>query len=207
MAQFKIIYYVILVMSFLLLTVFIWGGITYKKVKTRIKFLNRPLLTLTLTIGIIAFLFAWVPIFLQVWKYDDEFVKKDLVFILILVFEFLFLVGFLLLAYVFAFDFGIALEEDETKLQFFGQTINTNKIIALEEKKYGLKIVYEQGYKNIQKKVTLFTPNAKKFAIKILTHIILANQKARKENKAAVLSTNITAENTNEKIKNNDDEK
>lgn len=181
MAEFKIIYYVVLVMSFLLLTVFLWGAFTYNKVKSDVKFLNRPLLTLTLSIGIIGFILSWIPIFMKIWTYDDSFVRTDPAFISILVFEFLFLVGFLSLSYIFAFDFGIALEQDAQRLQFFGQTVSTNKIIALEEKKYSLKIVYEQGFKNIKKKVTIFSPNAKIFVREILAEIVAANQATKEK--------------------------
>lgn len=179
MAQFKIIYYVLLVMSFLLIAVFLWGAVTYKKSKSHVKFINRPLLTITLAVAAISFILAWIPIGMQIWDYDDEFVRSDPAFISILVFEFIFLIGFLVLAYVFAFDFGIALEEENNRLQFFGQTVNTDKIIAVEEKKYSLKIVYEQGFKNIKKKVTIFTPKAKLFVKEILTDIVAVNQAKR----------------------------
>lgn len=176
MAEFKIVYYVLLVMSFLLVSVFLWGAVTYKKVKTNVKFLNRPMLALTLAIGAIAFIIAWIPIGMQIWVYDDELIRSDPGFIAILVLEFVSLVSFLVLAYVYAFDFGIAYDEKNNTLQFFGQAVNTEKIIALEEKKYSLKIVYEQGFKNIKKKITIFSPNAKAFVKTILTDVVAHNQ-------------------------------
>lgn len=195
MAQFKIIYYIVLVMSFLLIAVFLWGALTYKRSKTNIKFLNRPLLALTLSVAAIGFILAWVPIGMEVWDYDDELIRSDPAFISILVFEFIFLVGFLALAYVFAFDFGIALEKENNQLQFFGQAVNTDKIVALEEKPRSLKIVYEQGFKNIKKKVTLFSPAAKSFIRDNLTEIVAENQKRRAaEIAAANIATNETTE-------------
>lgn len=191
MAEFKIIYYVVLVMSFLLIAVFLWGTVTYKRSKAKIRFLNRPLLALTLSVGAIAFILAWIPIGMRIWTYDDEFVRSDSAFISILVFEFIFLIGFLALAYIFAFDFGIALEEDGNRLQFFGQAVNTEKIIALEEKPHSLKIVYEQGFKNIKKKVTIFSPKAKLFAKEILTGIVAHNQNKRA---AELAAANVEAE-------------
>ncbi|MBE4704392.1 hypothetical protein [Spiroplasma platyhelix] len=179
MAQFKIIYYIVLVMSFLLIAVFLWGAVTYKKSKSNVRFLNRPLLALTLSIAAVSFILAWIPIIMKVWAYDDEFVRSDPAFISILVFEFIFLIAFLVLAYVFAFDFGMTLEQDTNRLQFFGQTVNTEKIIALEEKPHCLKIVYEQGFKNIKKKITIFSPKARLFAKEILTDIVAANQSQR----------------------------
>lgn len=179
MAQFKIIYYIVLVMSFLLIAVFLWGALTYKRSKTNIKFLNRPLLAATLSVAAIGFILAWVPIGMQVWDWDDELLRSDPAFISILVFEFLFLAGFLVLAYIFAFDFGIALEKENNQLQFFGQTVNTDKIVALEEKPHSLKIVYEQGFKNIKKKVTFFSPAAKSFIRDNLTEIVADNQNRR----------------------------
>lgn len=176
-----ILFYVILAMSVLLNAVFIWGALTYKKIRSNTKFTNKPLLTLTWSIAGIGFILALIPIFMKVWTYDFEYIKSDPVFISILVFEILFLVAFLVLAYAFAFDFGIALDEEENRLQFFGQTVNIDKIIAIEEKKYSLKIVYEQGFKNIKKRVTVFTPNAKQFVKENLSNIVAENEKRRME--------------------------
>lgn len=195
MAQFKIIYYIVLVMSFLLIAVFLWGALTYKRSKTNVKFLNRPLLAATLSVAAIGFILAWVPIGMQVWDYDDELIRSDPAFISILVFEFIFLAGFLALVYIFAFDFGIALEKENNQLQFFGQVVNTDKIVALEEKPRSLKIVYEQGFKNIKKKVTLFSPAAKSFIRDNLTEIVADNQNRRAaEIAAANVATNETTE-------------
>lgn len=179
MAEFKIIYYIILVMSFLLIAVFLWGAVTYKRSKTKVKFLNRPLLAVTLAVAAISFILAWVPIGMQVWDYDDVLIRSDAGFISVLVLECLFLVAFLGLAYMFAFDFGIAVEADTNKLQFFGQAVNIDKIVDLETKGHSLKIVYEQGFKNIKKKVTIFTPKAKLFVKEALTEIVANNQNKR----------------------------
>jgi len=85
------------------------------------------------------------------------------------------------LAYLFAYDFGIALDAENNTLQFFGQAINTEKIISLETKKNSLQVIYEQGYRNNKKKITIFTPKAKLFAKEVLADIIARNQANREE--------------------------
>jgi len=85
------------------------------------------------------------------------------------------------LAYLFAYDFGIALDAENNTLQFFGQAINTEKIISLETKKNSLQVIYEQGYRNNKKKITIFTPKAKLFAKEVLVDIIARNQANREE--------------------------
>lgn len=176
MADFRIIYYILLVMFVLLTAVFVWGWITYSRTKTKTKFLNIPLLTATLGVAGIGLILAFVPIFMGIWNYDSDTVKQDAGFISILVLEFVFLAGFLALAYIYAFDFGIAIDQEQNKLQFFGQVVNTNKIVDLVEKKYSLKIVYEQGFKNLKKKISIYTPKAKQFIREQLADIIATNQ-------------------------------
>lgn len=196
MDKLKILFYVVLVMSFLLNAVYIWGMISYRKTKTNTKFLNKPLLSLTLVVAGIGFILAWVPIFMQVWTYDTLANYPELIAILVL--ELIFLLAFLILAYIFAFDFGIAFDKEQENLHFFGQTISTKKIIALEEKKYSLKVVYEQGFKNIKKKITVFTPNAKKFVREILTDIVASNQVSKQslaEQNITEITQNIDSEN------------
>gem|GEM_PF-873028 len=85
------------------------------------------------------------------------------------------------MAYLFAYDFGIALDAENNTLQFFGQAINTEKIISLETKKNSLQVIYEQGYRNNKKKITIFTPKAKLFAKEVLVDIIARNQANREE--------------------------
>lgn len=181
MAQFKLIYYIILAMLLLLIMVFLWGAITYFRVKKYMnnKFLNRPLFATTLSIAIIGFGLALVPIGLEIWTYDDEFIKSDPLFLSILILEFIFLVTFLILAYTFAYDFGIAIDQNENRLQFFGQRVNINRVIALVERRFSIKIVYEQGHKNLKKRVTIFTPGSKGFARRALAGIVSTNQKGR----------------------------
>lgn len=181
MVDFKIIYYVVLVMFVLLASVFFWGFVTYKKTKSETKFLNVPLFTLSIVVALIGIAFTIAPIGMKVWTYPAEFVRSDPAFISILVFEFIFLVAFLVLAYLFAYDFGIALDTENNRLQFFGQAINTEKIIALETKKNSLQLIYEQGFRNNKKKFIIFTPKAKFFAKEVLTDIIARNQANREE--------------------------
>ncbi|MCL6429031.1 hypothetical protein LT335_00592 [Spiroplasma sp. JKS002669] len=181
MVSFKIIYYVLLVMFVLLASVFFWGFITYKRTRTETKFLNKPLFTLSIIMAVIGIAFTIVPLGMKLWTYDDSYIRSDPAFISILVFEFLFLVAFLILAYLFAYDFGIALDAENNTLQFFGQAINTEKIISLETKKNSLQVIYEQGYRNNKKKITIFTPKAKLFAKEVLVDIIARNQANREE--------------------------
>ncbi|MCL8209662.1 hypothetical protein [Spiroplasma attinicola] len=181
MVSFKIIYYVLLVMFVLLASVFFWGFITYKRTRTETKFLNKPLFTLSIIMAVIGIAFTIVPLGMKLWIYDDSYIRSDPAFISILVFEFLFLVAFLILAYLFAYDFGIALDAENNTLQFFGQAINTEKIISLETKKNSLQVIYEQGYRNNKKKITIFTPKAKLFAKEVLVDIIARNQANREE--------------------------
>lgn len=181
MVSFKIIYYVLLVMFVLLASVFFWGFITYKRTRTETKFLNKPLFTLSIIMAVIGIAFTIVPLGMKLWIYDDSYIRSDPAFISILVFEFLFLVAFLILAYLFAYDFGIALDAENNTLQFFGQAINTEKIISLETKKNSLQVIYEQGYRNNKKKITIFTPKAKLFAKEVLADIIARNQANREE--------------------------
>lgn len=181
MAQFKLIYYIVLGMSVLLISVFLWGSITFFKVKKFMnnKFLNIPLFVSTLVIAVIGFALALTPIILKIWTYEDEFIKSDPLFLSILALEFVFLLTFLVLAYVFAYDFGIAIDQKASRLQFFGQSVNINKIIALVEKKSSIKILYEQGHKNFKKRVTVYTPGSKAFVRRALSGIVSSNQKGR----------------------------
>ncbi|MDQ7983100.1 MAG: hypothetical protein REH79_02635 [Spiroplasma sp.] len=179
MVDFKIIYYVVIAMFGLLASVFFWGFITFKRTKTDTKFLNTPLFTLSIVLATVGVILSLMPIMLQVWTYDDAFVRSDPLFISLLVFEFVFLAAFLVLAYVFAYDFGIALEPENNRLQFFGQTVNTEKIIGLETKRNSLQVIYEQGFKDSKKKVTIFTPKAKLFVKEVLGDIVARNKVAK----------------------------
>lgn len=181
MVDFKIIYYVLLAMFVLLTAVFLWGFITYRKTTTQTKFLNTPLFTLSIIVAVIGIVLTIVPLGMQVWSYSGEYIRSDPAFISILVLEFVFLVAFLVLTYLFAYDFGIALDTDNNRLQFFGQSVNTEKIIALETKKRSLQVIYEQGFKNSKKKLTIFTPKAKLFAKEVLADIIARNQANHEE--------------------------
>lgn len=175
MADFKIIYYILVIIYVLLIAVFAWGWITYSRTKTKIKFFNEPLVTITSVSGVIGLILSFVPLFMKIWSYDSDYVKQDTVFIVLLVLEFIFLAIFLALAYVYAFDFGIAIDEKEEKVQFFGQTVNLNKIVEIQEKKYSLRIIYEQGFKNIKKKVIIFSPKAKAFVRENFVSIVNKN--------------------------------
>lgn len=181
MVSFKIIYYILIVMFVLLASVFFWGFITYKRTKSETKFLNRPLLTLSIIIAVVGIAFTIAPLGMKIWNYNDVYVRSDPAFISILVFEFIFLAAFLVLVYLFAYDFGIALDTENNQLQFFGQAINTEKIISLQTKKKSLQIIYEQGFRSNKKKLTIFTPKAKLFVQEVLTDIIARNQANREE--------------------------
>lgn len=181
MVDFKIIYYVVIAMFVLLASVFFWGYVTYKRTRTETKFLNKPLFALSIGVAAVGIILTLVPLMMKVWEFEDEYIRSDPAFISVLVFEFIFLVGFLVLAYVLAYDFGIALDTENNRLQFFGQTVNSEKIVALEEKKNSLQVIYEQGFKNSKKKITIFTPQAKLFTKEILADIIARNQTAREE--------------------------
>lgn len=175
MLDFKIIYYVGLVMFVLLLAILGWGWFSFVKPKTDSRFLNLKLLVPTLTIGVIGLILSIIPIFMQIWTYDTVYVKSDPVFLTILIIEYILLAALLVLAYVFSFDFGIAV--DETNIYFFGQSIKTNKIIALEQKTYVLKIVYEQGIKKMKKRLTIITPQAQLFVKEHLAQKVVDNVK------------------------------
>lgn len=175
MLDFKIIYYVGLVMFVLLLAILGWGWFSFVKPKTDSRFLNLKLLVPTLTIGVIGLILSIIPIIMQIWTYDTVYVKSDPVFLTILIIEYILLAALLVLAYVFSFDFGIAV--DETNIYFFGQSIKTNKIIALEQKTYVLKIVYEQGIKKMKKRLTIITPQAQLFVKEHLAQKVVDNVK------------------------------
>ncbi len=201
MVSFKIIYYVVLVMFVLLASVFFWGFITYKRTRSETKFLNTPLFTLSIVIAVVGIAFTIAPLGMKVWSYADGYVRSDPAFISILVLEFVFLAAFLVLAYLFAYDFGIALDTENNHLQFFGQAINTEKIISLETKKNSLQVIYEQGFRNNKKKLIIFTPKAKLFAKEVLADIIARNQANREEIAAqqAILTQDISLDpNVNE---------
>lgn len=175
MLDFKIIYYVGLVMFVLLLAILGWGWFSFVKPKTDSRSLNLKLLVPTLTIGVIGLILSIIPIIMQIWTYDTVYVKSDPVFLTILIIEYILLAALLVLAYVFSFDFGIAV--DETNIYFFGQSIKTNKIIALEQKTYVLKIVYEQGIKKMKKRLTIITPQAQLFVKEHLAQKVVDNVK------------------------------
>ncbi|WP_342277040.1 hypothetical protein [Spiroplasma endosymbiont of Nebria brevicollis] len=175
MLDFKIIYYIGLVMFVLLLAILGWGWFSFIKPKTNNRFLNIKLLVPTLTIGVIGLILSIVPIGMKVWSYDTVFVKNDPAFLSILIIEYIFLTALLILAYVFSFDFGIAV--DEINIYFFGQSVSTNKIIALDQKKHGLKIVYEQGIKKMKKRLTIITPQSQLFVKEHLVQKIVDNVK------------------------------
>lgn len=175
MLDFKIIYYVGLVMFVLLLAILGWGWFSFVKPKTDSRFLNLKLLVPTLTIGVIGLILSIIPIIMQIWTYDTVYVKSDPVFLTILIIEYILLAALLVLAYVFSFDFGIAV--DETNIYFFGQSIKTNKIIVLEQKTYVLKIVYEQGIKKMKKRLTIITPQAQLFVKEHLAQKVVDNVK------------------------------
>lgn len=131
--NFQIIYYIALVMFILLLVILVWGWYSFNKPKTTIKFLNLKLLVATLIVGVIGLVISIVPIGMQVWTFEPEYIKSDPAFLSLLIVEYIFLVIMLGLAYIFSFDFGIAV--DEHNIYFFGQSVNTSKIVALEQKK------------------------------------------------------------------------
>jgi len=173
--DFKITYYIGIIIFLLLLTIFGWGWYTFNKPKTTTRFLNLKLIITTLVVGTIGLIISIIPIIMQVWTYSTDWVKSDATFITLLVFEYTFLVIFLGLAYFFSFDFGIAI--DENKIYFFGQAVNTSKIIALDQRKYVLKIVYEQGIKKMKRRLTIFTPKAQSFVKDHLTEKVATNIK------------------------------
>lgn len=173
--SFQIIYYIALVMFILLLVILGWGWYSFNKPKTIARFLNLKLLISTLVIGVIGLVISIVPIGMQVWTFENEYVKSDPTFLSLLILEYIFLVILLVLAYIFSFDFGIAV--DENNIYFFGQSVNTNKIVALEQKKNVLKIVYEQGIKKIKKRLTIITPRAQLFVKEHLAQKVIANIK------------------------------
>ncbi|WP_400255183.1 hypothetical protein [Spiroplasma endosymbiont of Cleonymus obscurus] len=171
--NFQIIYYIALVMFILLLVILCWGWYSFNKPKTTIKFLNLKLLVATLIVGVIGLVISIVPIGMQVWTFEPEYIKSDPAFLTLLIVEYIFLVIMLGLAYIFSFDFGIAV--DEHNIYFFGQSVNTSKIVALEQKKNVLKIVYEQGIKKIKKRLTIITPQAQLFVKDHLAQKVIAN--------------------------------
>ena len=171
--NFQIIYYIALVIFILLLFIFGWGWYSFNKPKTTIKFLNLKLLVTTLGVGIIGLIISIVPIGMQVWTFEPEYIKSDPTFLSLLILEYIFLIIMLGLAYIFSFDFAIAI--DEHNIYFFGQSVNTSKIVALEQKKNVLKIVYEQGIKKIKKRVTIITPQAQLFIKDHLAQKVIAN--------------------------------
>ncbi|WP_338962572.1 MULTISPECIES: hypothetical protein [unclassified Spiroplasma] len=171
--NFQIIYYIALVMFILLLVILVWGWYSFNKPKTTIKFLNLKLLVATLIVGVIGLVISIVPIGMQVWTFEPEYIKSDPAFLSLLIVEYIFLVIMLGLAYIFSFDFGIAV--DEHNIYFFGQSVNTSKIVALEQKKNVLKIVYEQGIKKIKKRLIIITPQAQLFVKDHLAQKVIAN--------------------------------
>lgn len=171
--NFQIIYYIALVMFILLLVILVWGWYSFNKPKTTIKFLNLKLLVATLIVGVIGLVISIVPIGMQVWTFEPEYIKSDPAFLSLLIVDYIFLVIMLGLAYIFSFDFGIAV--DEHNIYFFGQSVNTSKIVALEQKKNVLKIVYEQGIKKIKKRLTIITPQAQIFVKDHLAQKVIAN--------------------------------
>ncbi|WP_174481595.1 hypothetical protein [Spiroplasma endosymbiont of Danaus chrysippus] len=171
--NFQIIYYIALVMFILLLVILGWGWYSFNKPKTTIKFLNLKLLVATLIVGVIGLVISIVAIAMQVWTFEPEYIKSDPAFLTLLIVEYIFLVIMLGLAYIFSFDFGIAV--DEYNIYFFGQSVNTSKIVALEQKKNVLKIVYEQGIKKIKKRLTIITPQAQLFVKDHLAQKVIAN--------------------------------
>ncbi|MBP1525426.1 MAG: hypothetical protein H9Q65_02370 [Spiroplasma ixodetis] len=171
--NFQIIYYIALVMFILLLVILGWGWYSFNKPKTTIKFLNLKLLVATLIVGVIGLVISIVPIGMQVWTFEAEYIKSDPAFLTLLIVEYIFLVIMLGLAYIFSFDFGIAV--DEHNIYFFGQSVNTSKIVALEQKKNVLKIVYEQGIKKNKKRLTIITPQAQLFVKEHLAQKVIAN--------------------------------
>lgn len=173
--DFKTLYYIGLVMFVLLLAILGWGWFSFTKPKTNVRFLNLKLLIPTLAIGLIGLILSIVPLFMRVWTYDSGFVKSDPAFLSILIIEYIFLVVLLVSAYVFSFDFGIAV--DETNIYFFGQSVNTNKIVALDQKTHVLKLVYEQGIKKMKKRLTIITPQAQLFIKEHLAQKIVNNVK------------------------------
>ncbi|WP_395472849.1 hypothetical protein [Spiroplasma endosymbiont of Nomada rufipes] len=170
--NFQIIYYIALVMFILLLVILGWGWYSFNKPKTTIKFLNLKLLVATLIVGVIGLVISIFPIGMQVWTFEPEYIKSDPAFLTLLIVEYIFLVIMLGLAYIFSFDFGIAV--DEHNIYFFGQSVNTSKIVALEQKKNVLKIVYEQGIKKIKKRLTIITPQAQLFVKDHLAQKVIA---------------------------------
>lgn len=190
--NFQIIYYIALVMFILLLVILGWGWYSFNKPKTTIKFLNLKLLVATLIVGIIGLVISIVPIGMQVWTFEPEYIKSDPAFLSLLIVEYIFLVIMLGLAYIFSFDFGIAV--DEHNIYFFGQSVNTSKIVALEQKKNVLKIVYEQSIKKIKKRLTIITPQAQLFVKDHLAQKVIANVEletvAESENNNSLSSDN-----------------
>lgn len=173
--NFQIIYYIALVIFILLLIILGWGWYSFSKPKTIAKFLNMKLLIATLVFGGIGLVISIVPIGMQIWTFEPDYIKADPTFLSLLIIEYIFLIVLLALAYVFSFDFGIAVDEHKHNIYFFGQSVNTSKIVALEQKKNVLKIVYEQGIKKMKKRLTIITPQAQLFVKDHLTEKVFAN--------------------------------
>lgn len=171
--NFQIIYYIALIMFVILLAILGWGWYSFNKPKTNAKFLNLKLLVSTLVIGVIGLVISIVPMAMQIWTFESEYIKSDPIFLSLLILEYIFLVILLGLAYIFSFDFGIAV--DEHNIYFFGQSLNTSKIVALEQKKNVLKIVYEQGIKKMKKRLTIITPQAQLFVKEHLAQKVITN--------------------------------
>lgn len=171
--NFQIIYYIALVMFILLLVILGWGWYSFNKPKTNAKFLNWKLLVTTLVIGVIGLVISIAPMVMQIWTFEPEYIKSDPAFLSLLILEYIFLVILLGLAYVFSFDYGIAV--DDYNIYFFGQSVSTSKIVALEQKRNVLKIVYEQGIKKMKKRLTIITPQAQLFVKDHLTQKVIAN--------------------------------
>ncbi len=191
--NFQIIYYIALLMFVILLVILSWGWYSFNKPKTNAKFLNLKLLVPTLIIGVIGLIISIVPMIMQIWTFDSEYVKSDPAFLSLLILEYIFLVILLGLAYVFSFDFGIAV--DDHNIYFFGQSVNTSKIVALEQKKNVLKIVYEQGIKKMKKRLTIITPQAQLFVKEHLAQKVIDNVQLED----VVASTNHSLSDDNDK--------
>lgn len=191
--NFQIIYYIALIMFVILLAILGWGWYSFNKPETNAKFLNLKLLVSTLVIGVIGLVISIVPMTMQIWTFESEYIKSDPTFLSLLILEYIFLVILLGLAYVFSFDFGIAV--DEHNIYFFGQSVNTSKIVALEQKKNVLKIVYEQGIKKIKKRLTIITPQAQLFVKDHLAQKVITNVQLED----VVASTNHSLSDDNDK--------
>ena len=172
-------FYLLTVFYTLLIIILGYGFFTFFKRKIEEKIVNKWLAIGTALPALIGFPISCTLTIMLLRRgnaeINDYINKHSFLFPLLIASIILFLV-FFALVYIFAYDFGMAIDHKKHKLFLFIDKLDITKITRIEEKKWGVTIFYLRGYKKIEDKITVFLPLSKQFVLAKFPSIIVENK-------------------------------